>query len=762
MSSRRKATHPVPPPTQPLPVPVPSGSGKAPSPWRLVPIWLLFAVAVAYSVTHMNQGVDTFISLAGGRHILAHGVNDVDPFGFDCRPSASAAGDRSLLAWLHPRGWINQNWLTHVFLDRLVSAGGLEALVWFKLLNYLALGLLLVVTARLQGAGVATALVTSAAALVAARDFFEIRGQDITNLVVGLLFLILTLARSRRPRAIWLLPPLFALWANVHGGFVYGLIVLAIFLATELAARRLKLAAEELARVDLRPTLVAVGLSLAATVVLSPYHLANLTHPLAISAGPEAALWRRIIEWRSIGMGPMGEVIPFLLFAGLTLAVLTAAGARLAARRKQGKRHPLREAAMPVPELRFDLFSAAAIVVTVLMALQSRRFIPVACIVMAPPLAAALADLIARWHAAGGLEAAPTTALARLFAAAGRGSAWAPWLLALVAAAAFGTRYHSTFVSPWAADLHAPSLFSRLTYSHLRPSGLCSFFAANQVTGRMWNLWEEGGYLALCQQPDPATGKPPVQIMIDGRAQAAYEAEALRSYFLFFDGGPGAREAFESGRKLTSQEAVAALRWLPKYLRETGITLAHVPVGDSKTFIGRALFNLPNWSALYLDEHNTLFADTDSAAGKALADGVLDGRTRFPDEFSAKLTRAYLLLRRGGEGDLRRALTLAQEAHRLQPSRRAISIATGARDAPELQAEVQAFCQQVWRDFVARRSQLRASHGYFVHLSAAIKALSYLNEAKAIPAGFLKGKKLAILLADLDKEREGLQEKVLW
>jgi len=48
--------------------------------------------------------VDTFISLAGGRHILAHGVNDVDPFSFDSRPSASAAGDHSLLAWLHPRG----------------------------------------------------------------------------------------------------------------------------------------------------------------------------------------------------------------------------------------------------------------------------------------------------------------------------------------------------------------------------------------------------------------------------------------------------------------------------------------------------------------------------------------------------------------------------------------------------------------------------------------------------------------------------------
>jgi hypothetical protein len=68
---------------------------------------------------------------------------------------------------------------------------------------------------------------------------WNIRPQTISILLFALTFYLIErdAARraSRRARlwqdpALWLLPPLFVLWANAHGGFVFGLALLGAYL----------------------------------------------------------------------------------------------------------------------------------------------------------------------------------------------------------------------------------------------------------------------------------------------------------------------------------------------------------------------------------------------------------------------------------------------------------------------------------------------------------------------------------------------------
>ncbi len=47
--------------------------------------------------------------------------------------------------------------------------------------------------------------------------------------------LLLVLDRFRRTgKGLWLLPPLFALWINLHGSWVFGVIVLALTIVSGL------------------------------------------------------------------------------------------------------------------------------------------------------------------------------------------------------------------------------------------------------------------------------------------------------------------------------------------------------------------------------------------------------------------------------------------------------------------------------------------------------------------------------------------------
>jgi len=724
------AAAPVPPTSQASPKP-PRGRGRG------VALGLLLLVATLYAASHMDQGIDTWISLAGGRDVAAHGVRLADPFSFNSRPpSSSLAGEANRLwSWLHPSGWINQNWLTHLLLFELQRIAGLDALVVWKLLNYLLAAAVLVAAARVRGAAAIPAVAAACAALVVSRDYLSMRGQDVTNLLIAILLLAVALTQRRNPRWAWALVPIFAVWGNAHGGFVYGLVILAIIIAGAW------LAGAGASRKDEpgRPRLLALAGAAAAatTVVLSPYRLANLTHPLVISLGADAPLWRVVREWRPLFSNPLSSPIPFLVFVAVTVLALAVRGRGAARRIVQ----PL------------DVAGVVVVLSAFALAVASARFVPLACFTAAPFVACWLDDATASIGA--GVFGQPAhRRIVRVV------TDLAIWVAAATAAVAFAVRADRTYGGPWPQDTLRTGLFDRMTHSHQRPWGPCAFLAANGVSGRMWNFWDEGGFLASCQRPDPASGSPPVEIFIDGRAQAAYDPEALRSYLDLLN-GPG--RSGQAGASAVAVPNLEALRsWTAQRLRELDVWIALVPASHQKTAFARAAAAMPGWHLVYIDAEHSMFVDTESVSGRSLAERVSRGAARYPDEASAKLTAAFRLLPARSEDEQRRAIELAEQSYGALPSRLAVLCATSAARSPEAAGAATSFCRNVAEEFAANRDRHRAAAGYAVRLDAATTALEYLatSAKKAGQADLLRW--AASWLTSCRAEEDALAEQVLW
>jgi len=160
--------------------------------------------------------------------------------------------------------WINQGWLMEVLFYLLYRAGGLALIIFFQA-AVITGGYVFVEAAALNAARRARpAAWATFTALLLGADSWNLRPQGISFLLFGFLLWVLECDRRAESRLTWGLPALFALWGNLHGGFVFGLGLLAIYAVGRTVAdlsttRRLG-----------RPTqrlLIASGLSLAALSV---------------------------------------------------------------------------------------------------------------------------------------------------------------------------------------------------------------------------------------------------------------------------------------------------------------------------------------------------------------------------------------------------------------------------------------------------------------------------------------------------------------
>ncbi len=170
-----------------------------------------------------------------GQMILAtHTIPRVDPFSaaaFSVRPG---------------RPWFAWEWLYDVLVGRLDSAARLNGVVLFTALVVAAV---FASTFRLllrRGTNILVALLLVLLAASAAMIHFLARPHVLSWLFTVASFWILDSSeksccdsdskafatsnpKPRRVRVLWLLPPLMLVWVNVHGGFLVGFVLLAIY-----------------------------------------------------------------------------------------------------------------------------------------------------------------------------------------------------------------------------------------------------------------------------------------------------------------------------------------------------------------------------------------------------------------------------------------------------------------------------------------------------------------------------------------------------
>ena len=162
---------------------------------------------------------DLFVALAGGRDVLAGRLGSPDDWSF------ATAG----------RVWVNQNWGSGLLFYAVHALAGESGLVALKLALTGALLAAMTVLGRSTGVSWQAALLTATVGLWTARSFPELR-PNLLTLVFAPLLVVLLRASPRRPWLLAAAVALVALWANAHGGFMLGLLVLAFWATARLLA----------------------------------------------------------------------------------------------------------------------------------------------------------------------------------------------------------------------------------------------------------------------------------------------------------------------------------------------------------------------------------------------------------------------------------------------------------------------------------------------------------------------------------------------
>jgi len=230
--------------------------------WSVVTPAAIFVLACLYSIAPN----DFWWHLRTGGIILGeHRIPNVDLFTF------SQAG----------KPWVNQAWLSEVALHVVNSIGGLELLLFCHAL-VIAFAYTFVLRAIVPKTGLrAASLATFTGALVGFANW-HVRPQVASIAAFAVLVVIIEAHRNGRERAIWWTVPLFALWANLHGGFIFGVGALGLYFI----GRALDLL--PLSRRGEGPGVS--GLSQPTTTSLRNQLLATLAAFAAISLNPEGPL----------------------------------------------------------------------------------------------------------------------------------------------------------------------------------------------------------------------------------------------------------------------------------------------------------------------------------------------------------------------------------------------------------------------------------------------------------------------------------------
>jgi len=261
----------------------------------------VFAMAARISVD-----TDTWWHLRAGQWIWEHhAVPYVDPFSYT----------RLGAAWQYP-GWIVE--VPMYWIYRLLGPGGLN--LWTAAMVTLAFAF---VWRTLSGGTFLRAFVMILA-VAASGVYWAARPYLMTFLLAAITLWILEDYRGRgypsEYRRIWWLPVLMALWANSHGGFAVGFILLGVYFVgcfnLVINGSRISIT---YSRTALR-TLVPVILVSILAVCLNPYGPVMLLYPFkTVGIG---ALQDYIQEWQS----PNFHSISVQPFAWLLLLTLGAVG----------------------------------------------------------------------------------------------------------------------------------------------------------------------------------------------------------------------------------------------------------------------------------------------------------------------------------------------------------------------------------------------------------------------------------------------------
>ncbi len=200
--------------------------------------------------------------------------------------------------------WTDQQWGAQVILAAVYRVAGWTGLALLRAtLVAIIVGCLFEIGRR-RGLGMRRAALLALAAFLVAAVALGLRPQ-LLGMALFASVLLLVSDRQRHPGRLWVIPVLVMAWANVHGSFLLGPLVLGLAWLEDLQQR---------AGRPHRILLVAIVATLAAFV--TPFGPAVWGYAVGLSTNPEVAL--RIEEWRPTALRDVSG----LLYFGSVLAIV--------------------------------------------------------------------------------------------------------------------------------------------------------------------------------------------------------------------------------------------------------------------------------------------------------------------------------------------------------------------------------------------------------------------------------------------------------
>ena len=252
-----------------------------------------------------------FSHLAVGRWIAANGIPRVDALSF------TAAG----------APWINTTWLYDRLLAGFWGIGGAGLVTILHVLLVVGAFLALIPVARRWAGSAATALALLLSTWLLAPRFTV--GPYAVGLLMAALY-VNVLSSERKSWVPWaVLLPLQVLWTNLHGSFLLGPAILAIFAVDAAVRERMQGTLES---EDGRSRVAALAcLAVAAVFIslLNPYHIRL---PLRVMSGASNVAFNFVQEWVS-SISSQFSASAYAKHA-VTFALLVGAGGLIAERRK--------------------------------------------------------------------------------------------------------------------------------------------------------------------------------------------------------------------------------------------------------------------------------------------------------------------------------------------------------------------------------------------------------------------------------------------
>jgi hypothetical protein len=200
------------------------------------PTWLkpaLLAVAAILLLTWFTGEIadtDIWLHLMTGRHTLEHRALTVpDPFSYTSNIDSPAFPGEAKTRYFN----LTHEWLAQIAMYLIYSVAGFPGLVLIRALLLIAFCGLVGLMVWWRTAGFYRSLAAAIAAGAVAINF-----QQSRPFLITFLFLAVTMAIAERRRWMWALPAVFLIWANCHGGYFMGWVMIGAYCLEALIRRQ--------------------------------------------------------------------------------------------------------------------------------------------------------------------------------------------------------------------------------------------------------------------------------------------------------------------------------------------------------------------------------------------------------------------------------------------------------------------------------------------------------------------------------------------